>query len=123
MSAQNAPERFLSWRFEDEDEAEILTHEKDTKMPNASLIVLHKEDHTLGNTIRMQLLRDARVRFAGYRMPHPTINECHIKLQTMEAGQAPLSVFDDCLEDLGEEVQRIKIGFDNACRAYEQSGR
>jgi len=119
MSAMNEPERFLSWRFEEPDEAEAVTHETDTKMPNASLIVLHKEDHTLGNIIRLQLLRDKRVRFAGYRMPHPTINECHVKVQTIEAGQSPLNVFEDALEDLGLEVERIKNGFEDAMRTFE----
>jgi DNA-directed RNA polymerase II subunit RPB11 len=114
MSAMNAPDRYSTWRWEDEDDAVPVTHEKDTKMPNASLIVLQKEDHTLGNIIRLQLLRDRRVRFAGYRMPHPTIHDCHIKLQTMEAGQSPLNVFDDALEDLGEEMQRLKRGFKDA---------
>ena len=88
-------------------------------MPNTVNIVLSKEDHTLGNMIRMQLLRDQRVRVSGYRMPHPTINGCHIKVQTMEAAQSPLNVFDDALEDLGEEVRRLKMGFSQAVKDYE----
>lgn len=119
MANLNEPERFLSWRWEDEDDAVPVTAEKDQKMPNTVNIVLSKEDHTLGNMIRMQLLRDQRVRFSGYRMPHPTINECHIKVQTMEAAQSPLNVFDDALEDLGEEVRRLKMGFSQAVKDYE----
>jgi DNA-directed RNA polymerase II subunit RPB11 len=61
----NAPERYLSWRWEDEDQAEKLKYVEDTKMANAGTFILGKEDHTLGNLIRLQLLRDSSVRFAG----------------------------------------------------------
>eukprot|EP00602_Paraphysomonas_sp_CaronLab_P006932 CAMPEP_0185024712 /NCGR_PEP_ID=MMETSP1103-20130426/7893_1 /TAXON_ID=36769 /ORGANISM="Paraphysomonas bandaiensis, Strain Caron Lab Isolate" /LENGTH=57 /DNA_ID=CAMNT_0027557749 /DNA_START=37 /DNA_END=207 /DNA_ORIENTATION=+ len=54
----NAPERFTSWRWDDEDEGQKLQFIPDTKMPNAGLFVLGKEDHTMGNLIRIQLLRD-----------------------------------------------------------------
>ena len=29
------------------------------------------QDHTLGNVVRYKLLKDTRVRFAGYKKPHP----------------------------------------------------
>lgn len=32
---------------------------------------IQKEDHTLGNLVTQSLLRDHRVIFAGYRIPHP----------------------------------------------------
>ena len=116
----NTPERFLCWRWEDED-GKILSVETDSKMPNAQVLVLYKEDHTIGNIVRLQLLRDNRVRYAGYRMPHPTIHDCHIKIQTMEASQTPLKIFDEALEDLGEEVQRLKTQFNQAFENYEQA--
>lgn len=87
----NAPERFLTWRPED-DEAQKLTYTPETKRPNAGTFVLAKEDHTLGNLIRLQLLRDPTVRFAGYRMPHPLIFDCHVKVETMDARQTPIKV-------------------------------
>jgi DNA-directed RNA polymerase II subunit RPB11 len=117
-SALNAPEPFLTWRWEDEDDEEVVKHEKDTKMPNTSLFILGKEDHTMGNIIRMQLLRDKRVRFAGYMMPHPTVFDCHIKVQTMEASQNPMHVFDEALEDLSEEVNRLKAQFELAYNEF-----
>ena len=60
-------------------------------IPNCGTFILGKEDHTIGtivvdniiiitnhnycysigNLIRIQLLRDPQVRFAGYKMPHP----------------------------------------------------
>ena len=40
-------------------------------MPNTSLFKLNKEDHTLGNMLRGQLLHSPHVLFSGYRVPHP----------------------------------------------------
>jgi DNA-directed RNA polymerase II subunit RPB11 len=61
----NAPEKYTTWRAEEEDQTKKLSFIEDTKMPNAGLFILGKEDHTIGNLIRMQLLRDSSVRFAG----------------------------------------------------------
>jgi DNA-directed RNA polymerase II subunit RPB11 len=61
----NAPERFLTWRWECKEDEERLTYQPDTRLPNAATFVLGKEDHTIGNLMRIQLLRDANVRFAG----------------------------------------------------------
>ncbi|KAH9258392.1 hypothetical protein BASA81_003441 [Batrachochytrium salamandrivorans] len=52
-----------------------VTVVNDSKIINASIFYLAKEDHTLGNALRMSLLRDKDVRFAGYRMPHPYKNQ------------------------------------------------
>ena len=62
----NAPERFLTWRWENEIDENRLTYQPDTRLPNAATFVLGKEDHTIGNLMRMQLLRDSSVRFAGF---------------------------------------------------------
>ena len=49
-----------------------LTFTRDTKVANAGTFIVQKEDHTLGNTVRMQLHRDPNVVFAGYQVP-PTL--------------------------------------------------
>ena len=69
-----------------------LTYEGDGKKANAATFILHKEDHTLGNLIRMQLLRDTNVRFAAYRMPHPLIFDTHIRVESMNARTPPTKV-------------------------------
>ena len=117
----NAPDRFLSWRWEDEEDEEEkkLQYNPDSKRPNGGTFVLQKEDHTLGNLIRMQLLRDDQVRFAGYRCPHPLVLECHIRIETMDSKITPVNVFDAALEDLHTEMDRMKNQFDQACTNYE----
>ena len=50
----NAPDRFLTWRWENvEDEQNRLTYQPDTKSANAATFILEKEDHTIGNLVRM----------------------------------------------------------------------
>ena len=117
----NAPERFLQWRWEEEEEEELkkLAYTPDSKRPNGGTFVLQKEDHTLGNLIRMQLLRDDEVRFAGYRCPHPLLVECHVRVETMDSKITPVNVFDAALEDLRTETDRLKTQFDQACVTFE----
>jgi DNA-directed RNA polymerase II subunit RPB11 len=40
-------------------------------MENGATYILHLEDHTIGDLLRIFLLKRKDVRFAGYRMPHP----------------------------------------------------
>ncbi|KXN74591.1 RBP11-like subunits of RNA polymerase, partial [Conidiobolus coronatus NRRL 28638] len=54
----------------------------DPVIPNACLVTVEKEDHTLGNLLRGQLLRDPRVTFVGYRLPHPLVNALELRIQT-----------------------------------------
>lgn len=48
-----------------------VNYVKDEKLKDTGTFTLLKEDHTMGNMLRYSLLRDPRVLFAGYRMPHP----------------------------------------------------
>ena len=90
----NAPERYLSWRFEDDaaEEHNRLVYIPDSKRTNTGTFVFAKEDHTLGNLLRMQLLRDPHVRFAGYRMPHPLVHDCHVRIETLSSMYTPTQV-------------------------------
>lgn len=65
----NAPPTFESFLLH-EGEKKIVK-ELDTKVPNAAIFTVNKEDHTLGNMIRNQLLKDPHVLFVGYKNPHP----------------------------------------------------
>jgi len=62
-------------------------------MPNSGTLTINKEDHTMGNLIRMQLLRDKQVKFAGYIHPHPLIHKIELRVQTMDrALSTPMQV-------------------------------
>lgn len=50
-------------------------------MPNTGIFTIYLEDHTIGNIIKMQLLREENVIYAGYRAPHPLENKIEIKVK------------------------------------------
>ncbi|CAM9429938.1 unnamed protein product [Chrysoparadoxa australica] len=111
----NAPERSECWRL-NEDEKKI-TYQADTKIPNAGNFVLLKEDHTLGNLIRMQLLQDKQVRFAGYMQPHPLEHVIQLKVQT-NGETTPLDSLSTAVEDLASEVDALVHSFQDAVETY-----
>ena len=119
----NAPERFLCWRFEDEEEEEAhkLKYTPDSRRPNGGQFVLNKEDHTLGNLIRLQLLRDNKVRFAGYKVPHPLVTEAHVRVETMDSKTSPIAVFETALTDLQMEINTMEQQFKRQLSELEQS--
>ena len=73
----------------------------------------------LSDLIRLQLLRDPSVRFSGYRMPHPLIFDCHVKVQTIDSRTNPIKVFEAALEDLGMEAEILERQFDRALEDFE----
>ncbi|CAD6579119.1 MAG: DNA-directed RNA polymerase II core subunit [Tremellales sp. Tagirdzhanova-0007] len=78
----NQPNRIDSWLLEDDEKP--LTITEDPKIPNAATILMRKQDHTMGNMIRAQLLLDPTILFAGYKVPHPLENNIILKIQTDE---------------------------------------
>ena len=44
---------------------------KGQKMINSVTYKIPLEDHTVGDLMRIYLLKNSEVRFAGYRVPHP----------------------------------------------------
>ena len=119
----NAPERYLCWRWEDEEDEKLekLRYTPDSRKPNGGLFVLDKEDHTLGNLIRMQLLRDNKVRFAGYKVPHPLVTEAHLRVETMDSNTTPIAVFETALTDLQMEINTIETQFKKDVAEFEQA--
>ncbi|KAH9836328.1 DNA-directed RNA polymerase [Rhodofomes roseus] len=76
----NAPNRFEAFVLDEgEKPVEVI---EDTKIPNAATIKVVKQDHTLGNLIRAELLNMPQVLFAGYKVPHPLQPYFLIKIQT-----------------------------------------
>jgi len=48
--------------------------------------------------VRLQLLKDKTVRFAGYRKPHPLVNKIEIKCQTTSEKKPEIAIQDACGE-------------------------
>jgi DNA-directed RNA polymerase II subunit RPB11 len=115
----NAPERHRSYQL-DEGQAR-MTYEPDQRVASAGTFTINKEDHTVGNLLRMQLLRDSDTRFAGYQLPHPLEHVCHVKVETAP-GRAPVEVMGGAVTDLRQEVELLDRGFRDECaRAREEA--
>jgi len=76
----NAPNRYELFVLDEGEKPVEVT--EDTKIPNAATIKVVKQDHTLGNMIRGQLLAMPQVLFAGYKVPHPLHPYFLVKVQT-----------------------------------------
>eukprot|EP00013_Stygamoeba_regulata_P020127 CAMPEP_0177649326 /NCGR_PEP_ID=MMETSP0447-20121125/11322_1 /TAXON_ID=0 /ORGANISM="Stygamoeba regulata, Strain BSH-02190019" /LENGTH=122 /DNA_ID=CAMNT_0019152067 /DNA_START=268 /DNA_END=636 /DNA_ORIENTATION=+ len=99
-----------------------VSQERDTKVQNASTFTLQKEDHTMGNLIRMQLLRNPAVRFAGYKIPHPLEHYVVIKVQTTPESN-PSQAVSFALRDINEELADIEHQFKEKLAPWKASSR
>jgi DNA-directed RNA polymerase II subunit RPB11 len=72
-----------------------------------------KEDHTLGNLLRMQLLRDPRVVYVGYAMRHPREPVCSLKVSTT-GEMTPIDAVRDAVKALVVEVMHLRERVDQA---------
>lgn len=83
-----------------------VEYEADAKIDNAGTYTFWLEDHTLGNALRMQLLRNQHVLFASYRIPHPLTNNMELRVQTTE-NSTPMEAMKIAHEELICEVKSL----------------
>jgi DNA-directed RNA polymerase II subunit RPB11 len=115
----NAPERAAAFLLDEDAGERKIVYTTDTRTTNAGTFRFNKEDHTVGNLLRLQLLRDPTVRFAGYQHPHPLLNYIDLKIQTDNANQAPTEVLSNAIEDLGSETDHLMTQFLDAMETYK----
>ena len=113
----NAPDGTEHVYLKDDERKVVVI--KDVKMENAAVFYFVKEDHTMGNIVRMSLLRDKCVRFAGYRLPHPLQPVCEVKVQT-NGEVTPLLSMISALEALETEFVILENRFVSAWGARGQ---
>lgn len=92
-----------------------ITVTPDLRTPNTALIKFEREDHTLGNLLRSQLMQDSRVIFAAYKVEHPLFANFMMRLQT-EDGYSPREALKNAcsavIAQLGLLVDRFKTEYD-----------
>ncbi|EIW69684.1 DNA-directed RNA polymerase II subunit RPB11 [Tremella mesenterica] len=132
MSGINQPDRNDVWILDENDKP--LTITEDPKIPNAATIMMKKQDHTMGNMIRAQLLLDPSVLFAGYKVPHPLENDILIKIQTDERSNPADALKRACTlliqqltevkRQFSQQAQRIEMGLapENIAPLASQTG-
>merc|ERR1719391_249166 len=82
--------------------------------------IIIKEDHTLGNMIRAQLLKDPQVTFAGYKCPHPLEHKFVLRVQTASSDYSPTDAVTHALTDLISEVALLEERFKEAIKEKQE---
>ena len=98
-----------------------LSYTPDTKLANAGEFVLMREDHTLGNMLRMELHNDPNVVFAGYQHPHPTDHRILIKVHT-NGETNPVRAMREANQRLTEQVESLKTQWESELESVRDSG-
>merc|ERR1719461_509191 len=104
----NRPERYEAYILDAMEEK--IQFVKDTKIVSAGTFVFAKEDHTLGNLIRDELLRDKSVLFAGYKCPHPLRYDMIIKVRT-QGDKTPTEAVQQSLKSLKNQLKNFEKSF------------
>ncbi|KAJ3438069.1 DNA-directed RNA polymerase ii subunit rpb11 [Anaeramoeba flamelloides] len=104
----NHPESYESFVLEQGEDK--ITAEKDTRVTNSMNFVIRKEDHTLGNLIRMALLEDQNVLFSGYKIPHPLSFDLHLKIQT-NGQTTPTQALETSISNLKKTIKKLEKDF------------
>ncbi|KAJ7269929.1 DNA-directed RNA polymerase [Mycena rebaudengoi] len=104
----NAPPRYELFVLEDHEAALEVT--EDTKIPNAATFKIVKQDHTVGNMLRAQLLAMPSILFAGYKVPHPLHPYFLIKIQT-DGSATPQAVLEQACTKLIGTLSSLESKF------------
>ena len=64
----------------------------------------------MGNVIRYKLLQDNRVRFAGYKKPHPLEERIEVRVQT-NGDVKPEDAVKEACSKLGNELEELAANF------------
>ncbi|KAL0725827.1 hypothetical protein Bca4012_040426 [Brassica carinata] len=90
-----------------------VSYERDTKIINAASFTIEREDHTIGNIVRMQLHRDENVLFAGYQLPHPLKYKIIVRIHTTSQS-SPMQAYNQAINDLDKELDFLKSQFEDS---------
>ncbi|GER53141.1 DNA-directed RNA polymerase [Striga asiatica] len=115
----NAPDRYE--RFVVPEGVSKVSYERDTKIINAASFTVEREDHTIGNILRMQLHSDENVLFAGYKLPHPLQYKILLRIHTTSQS-SPMQAYNQAINDLDKELDHLKNEFENICSCCVAEG-
>uniref|UniRef100_A0A0N5AHD1 Probable DNA-directed RNA polymerase II subunit RPB11 n=1 Tax=Syphacia muris TaxID=451379 RepID=A0A0N5AHD1_9BILA len=114
----NAPAAFESFLIFDGEKK--ITVEKGTKVPNTTIFTINKEDHTLGNLLKHQLLKDPQVLFAGYKNPHPLEHKFILRVRTVPE-TTPADALSSAITDLIAELSLLEERFREAIKERRET--
>ncbi|XP_022150995.1 DNA-directed RNA polymerases II, IV and V subunit 11-like [Momordica charantia] len=114
----NVPDRYE--RFVVPEGAKKVSYERDTKIMNAATFILEREDHTVGNILRMQLHRDDNVLFAAYQLPHPLKYRILIRIHTASQS-SPMQAYNQAVNDLDKELDHLKFELESELSRFSRA--
>ena len=79
-------------------------------MVNSVTYRIPLEDHTVGDLLRIYLLKHKDVKFAGYRQTHPLDDTVEVKVQT--AHEDTNKVVKDTLVMLQKDLYDMELNFE-----------
>lgn len=94
-----------TWLQLPDDRGDKLVKESpDAHWASSSTFTLYKADHTIANLLRMKLHTNNACRFAGYKIPHPTVANVELVVQVPggEPCLAVLQAIDEIITDIDQ---------------------
>ena len=85
---------------------------------SSATFTFYNEDHTIGNTMRYMLNKNAAVTFVGYSVPHPAEPKMNLRLQT--SGAPATEVLLEALETVHQVGDHVLKTFDAALADFRQ---
>ncbi|XP_063343914.1 DNA-directed RNA polymerases I and III subunit RPAC2 isoform X1 [Pelmatolapia mariae] len=83
--------------------------------------VLHDEDHTLGNSLRYMIMKNADVEFCGYTITHPSESKINFRIQT-RGGIPAAEPLRRGLNELSDVCQHVLNTFQGLFPSQESCG-
>ncbi|KAJ7269660.1 RBP11-like subunits of RNA polymerase [Mycena rebaudengoi] len=77
---------------------------------SAATYQIFDESHTIGNALRWMLMKNPKVEFCGYSVPHPSENLIQVRIQ-MYDNLSSLSALITALSDLDELCATIENAY------------
>nr|SVE70209.1 EOG090X0LBP [Eubosmina coregoni] len=93
---------------------------EDEENDSNKTFIFEGEGHTLGNALKMLLLKNPEVNFCGYTIPHPSEDKLHLRIE-MLSNTSPADVLRKALEDLEKVCTHISDKFEEAVKEYKDS--
>jgi DNA-directed RNA polymerase II subunit RPB11 len=94
------------------DQISKIEFVKNKENLNYGIFKIQKEDHTIGDLIQKQLLKEPNVLYSGYKQIHPLEHFIVFKIIT-NGILSPVEIFDKVLKDLYIEFSLLE---ENLCR-------
>ncbi|KAF9788104.1 RBP11-like subunits of RNA polymerase [Thelephora terrestris] len=82
---------------------------------SAATFQIVDESHTIGNALRWMIMKNPKVEFCGYSVPHPSENHLNIRIQ-MYDNLSALQALITALNDLDSLCETIEDAYDTSLK-------